>query len=89
MPAMRSWTPILSKPDFKINVRPLKPTIRGTLSRAQIERVIRANIDKLQKLYEQALRKDARLSGDLTLSLLIDSQGRVQRVRIASSTMGN
>ncbi|MEM7610043.1 MAG: AgmX/PglI C-terminal domain-containing protein, partial [Myxococcota bacterium] len=61
----------------------------GSLSRAEVQRVINGKVGRIQRCYERALLSNASLAGRIAFSWTIRPNGRVGGVRQASSTLGN
>lgn len=64
------------------------PDAEGGLSKDQIYRVVRAHYAALKYCYEKELQRQ-QLSGKIDLFWVINANGTVDRVKVASSTMGN
>jgi len=55
----------------------------------RIHRYIARHAVQLRLCYERQLKRDARLSGDLTLQLQIDAEGQIQQLRLLRDTFGD
>jgi len=64
-------------------------TPRGRLSRGDVQKVIRRNNARLRFCYEKELVKNPKLAGTVKVNFLIDTNGKVLRARVKSSTTGN
>lgn len=51
---------------------------KGSLPAEEIQRVVRAEQKKMRACYEQGLRRDAGLAGQVAVRLVINAEGRVQ-----------
>ena len=63
--------------------------VSGSLSKAEVARVVNANSHQLQACYEKALMGNPSLSGRVVFEWTITSSGKVKGVRASSSTLGN
>ena len=63
--------------------------IGGSLSQADVLRVINANIHAIQACYENALMSKPTLSGRIAMDWTVAANGTVKNVRVRSSTMGD
>lgn len=63
--------------------------VQGSLSRSEVLKVLNANQRKVQRCYERALTSKPQLSGRLTFSWTIKTNGRVGDVRQSASTLGD
>lgn len=61
----------------------------GTIDKEGIRRVVRANQREIQACYEKALNQDPGLSGKVVLEWEIGDRGRVGKVRVLNSSLGN
>lgn len=62
-------------------------TVRGSLDRDQIAKVINSNIQQIRSCYERALLKEPGLGGRLVVEWTIGTNGRVAAVKTRSSTV--
>jgi outer membrane biosynthesis protein TonB len=65
------------------------PEAEGGLTREQINRVVRAHAAAIRYCYEKELQRAPSLSGKVELYWVIRSNGTVDRIKVASSTMGS
>ena len=85
---------MLSAPEG-IHVRPSsdvksgRVVVKGSIDRAQIERVFRRHAGKFQRAYERVLREHPGVSGEVMLRVTLNREGRVAKVEIVSSTLNN
>jgi outer membrane biosynthesis protein TonB len=63
--------------------------VGGSLSRADVLRVINANLGQVQACYERALMSDPSLSGRIAFDWTVSTSGKVKGVRVRSSTLGS
>lgn len=63
--------------------------IQGSLSQSQVLDVINRHQHKIQACYEQALVAQPQLSGRVTFSWVIQTNGAVSNVRLSNSTLGS
>lgn len=63
--------------------------VMGSLSKNEIQRVIRRHQVKFKRVYERALQSNPNLKGKVVLELIIGADGRVTRARIVTSTIGD
>ena len=76
----------------KGRVKALRSRVRvrgGSLSKAQIFKVISQHQAKISACYERQLMRDPNLSGKLTVSWKINAQGRVEGVKQILSSISN
>ncbi len=59
------------------------------IDKGAVRRAVEANVGRIQGCYENALGKNASLSGKLTLEWQIDAQGRATGTRVRVSTLGD
>jgi TonB family protein len=64
-------------------------TVRGSLDREIIRRIIRRHINEVKFCYEGELIKNARLAGRVSIQFTISGTGQVIASVLQSSTMGN
>ena len=65
------------------------PAIEGSLSKEEIEAVIRANLAQIKACYERFLQGNRDLAGRVTTNFVIGGDGRVTTAGIASSDLGS
>jgi Ca-activated chloride channel family protein len=70
-------------------VVPGKPTVRGSLDKEIVRRVIRMHRREIKFCYEQQLLKDAKLAGKVEVRFVIGPNGDVTAATVQSSTMKN
>ncbi|MCP4197282.1 MAG: AgmX/PglI C-terminal domain-containing protein [Proteobacteria bacterium] len=63
--------------------------VGGSLSRADVLRVINSNMHAIQACYERALMNKPSLSGRIAFDWTVTSAGKVKGVRVRSSTLGS
>lgn len=63
--------------------------LEGSLSREEIEAVIRANLAKIKACYERSLQANRGLAGRVMTNFTIQQNGRVATSRIVNSDLGN
>lgn len=63
--------------------------IVGTLDKADIEAVIKRNMNQLRYCYQRELTRDASLSGKITVKFVIAKDGTVSSATTRSTTMAN
>jgi hypothetical protein len=63
--------------------------VGGSLSRADVLRVINSNLHAIQACYERALMSTPSLSGRIAFDWTVTSTGKVKGVRVRSSTLGS
>ena len=61
----------------------------GSLTKEEIEAVIRANLAQIKACYERNLQGNRQLSGRVQSAFIIGTDGRVTESSIAQSTLGN
>jgi len=54
--------------------------MKGRLPPEEIQKVVRANFDKLRGCYDEALKKDAKLAGKLVIKFVIKTDGTTEGV---------
>lgn len=69
--------------------RPGKVTYKGSLSRAEIESVLRAEKDLIKVCYDQELANDGSLAGKIVPQFVIAGDGHVSSVKAIQDTMGS
>jgi hypothetical protein len=70
-------------------IQPGKITYKGSLSREEIQRVIRRVMSQIRFCYERELNKDPNLNGKIVLQWTIAGTGLVKTASVAQSTMGS
>ena len=70
-------------------VVPAKPTVRGSLDKEIIRRVVRKHRREIKYCYEQQLQKDENLAGKVTVKFTISATGKVVAATISRSTLNN
>ena len=65
-----------------------KGTVKGSLSKEAIRRVIRQHLNEVRFCYEQGLSSQPDLEGRVTVAFLISPAGTVQCSSVPSSTLG-
>ncbi|MCP4499456.1 MAG: FHA domain-containing protein [Deltaproteobacteria bacterium] len=70
-------------------IRPGKVTYKGSLSREEIQRVVKRFLSKITFCYNKELAKNPNLSGKLVGTWTIGSAGTVTMAKISQNTMGN
>ena len=74
---------------FLPRVRSGSATVRGSLSREVIRRVIQRHINEVRFCYEQQLNQNPELSGRVSVEFVISPSGAVQSSAIQQSTLGS
>jgi TonB family protein len=67
------------------NVVPDRPDVRGSLSRAQIQAVVREHLGEVRACYERGLRARPDLEGRVVVSFIISPEGAVTSASVATS----
>jgi pSer/pThr/pTyr-binding forkhead associated (FHA) protein len=70
-------------------IRPGKVTYVGSLSREEIQRVVRRFMSQIKYCYEKELQKDPNLQGKLVANWIISGTGLVQTASMVQNTMKN
>jgi len=65
------------------------PTVRGSLSRDVIQRVIRRHTSAVRYCYERVLARDPTLAGTVTLRIVIAPTGVVSEAAVQQSSLGS
>ncbi|MCA2958730.1 MAG: AgmX/PglI C-terminal domain-containing protein [Silvanigrellales bacterium] len=65
------------------------PAVEGSLTKEEIEAVIRANLAQIKACYERFLQGNRNLAGRVTTNFVIGGDGRVNSANIASSDLGS
>jgi hypothetical protein len=76
-------------PGERLKLAPLKITFKGSLSREEIQRVIKAAQSEIRFCYERELQTEPDLSGKIVLAWTITGQGSVANAKVSSSTIRN
>jgi TonB family protein len=71
------------------DVIPGQATVRGSLDREIIRRIIRRHINEVKDCYAQELRKRPYLGGRITVQFTIAASGQVIATKLQNSTMGS
>jgi len=61
----------------------------GGFTRETLEKVIKQQIPSIEGCYQKALEKKARLQGEVTFQLIIDSKGKVAKASLVSSRLND
>jgi len=64
-------------------------TLRGSLSKEQIERVLRRAKNQIKHCYDKEVAKDPNLKGKVVVQWVIQGTGLVKGAKAAQNTMGN
>ena len=72
-----------------IDISKGEPIIMGSLDREIIRRVIKRHINQIRYCYERELTRYPDLYGKVDMKFIINDQGRVAKVSVASSTLKN
>lgn len=75
--------------DVGVTMETGTPDAEGGLTRDQVSRVVRAHAAAIRYCYEKELQRQPNLSGKIDLYWVIRPSGKVDRVKIAASTVGN
>jgi outer membrane biosynthesis protein TonB len=70
-------------------VVPKPPQVMGSLSREQIERVVRQHRNEIKFCYEQELQKNPKLAGTIKIKFTISGTGSVMSALVAETSMKN
>lgn len=70
-------------------IQPGRVISQGSLSREEIDRVVRRHLNQIRYCYEKELAKDPNLDGKITANWIIAGTGRVSTASIPENTMGN
>lgn len=65
------------------------PAVEGSLTKEEIEAVIRANLAQIKACYERFLQGNRNLAGRVTTNFVIGGDGRVNSATIANSDLGS
>ena len=63
--------------------------VKGSLSKAEVSRVVNANAHHFQACYEKALMNKPSLAGRVVFDWTISPTGKVKGARVRSSTLGS
>lgn len=72
-----------------VRISPGRLSLRGSLSKAQIARVVRMHWYQIRYCYESQLRRNPNLSGKIVIKWVIAGTGYVQTAAVAQTTMNN
>jgi len=72
-----------------VRVVPGKTTVVGSLSREEIERVIKRHENEILFCYKTELNKDPNLYGKVAVNFTIDGSGSISDAQVAQTTMNN
>ena len=70
-------------------IKPGKVIHKGSLSREEIQRVIRRHLSQIKFCYERELQKEPNLQGKIVASWTIGGNGLVRSAKGTQNTMGN
>ena len=70
-------------------VRASKATVKGSLDKEIIRRIVRAHINEVRYCYNKALSKDPALEGRVKVKFTIAATGAVTAAEVADSTVGD
>ena len=70
-------------------IRPGKVVYKGSLSREEIQRVVRRHMNQIKYCYEKELAKSPNLQGKVVAFWIIAGTGLVQTAKASQNTMGN
>jgi TonB family protein len=73
----------------RLNVKAGRATVRGSLDREIVRRVIRRHLNEVKYCYQKQLQSDPGLAGKLKLGFVISATGQVVRSRVLQSSLGN
>jgi TonB family protein len=80
---------VLGKPPADPATKPLKAlTVRGTLDKHIIRRVIRKRVKHIQFCFEKQLVRDPHLAGRIDVNFTIGPTGKVMSAKVRASTIG-
>jgi TonB family protein len=66
-----------------------QPLIKGSLSREEIQKVIRANLDQIVQCYQQELRPSPNLASKVVVRFVIGPDGGVTRAEVKKTTLAD
>jgi hypothetical protein len=75
--------------ELKVAMTTGAPTSDGGLSKEQILRVVQSHAAAIQFCYEKELQRFPHLAGKVTLGWKVNLDGRVENVKVDSSSLGN
>lgn len=70
-------------------VRQSKATVKGSLDKDIIRRIVRAHINEVRTCYDKGLSKDPALAGKVTVGFTIGSTGKVTASSVSSTTLSD
>lgn len=70
-------------------VRQAKATVKGSLDKDIIRRIVRAHINEVRHCYNKGLTKDPALKGKVTVDFTIGSTGKVTASSVSSTTLSD
>lgn len=70
-------------------IRPGKVVYKGSLSREEIQRVVKRHMNQIKYCYEKELAKSPNLQGKVVAFWIISGTGLVQTAKASQNTMGN
>ncbi len=70
-------------------IRTGSATVKGSLSKDVIRRIVSRHINELKFCYERQLARNPELNGQIVVKFIIAANGRVQTAAVASSTIGD
>ena len=70
-------------------IRPGKVVYKGSLSREEIQRVVKRHMNQIKYCYQKQLTKNPNLGGKITVKFVISKDGSVSKASTKKSTMGN
>lgn len=91
-PSLTSDTPVSTPPGFDAsNATALgdSPSVTGALPRADIEAVVKRNMNQLRYCYQRELVKSPKLAGEIKVKFVITKDGSVSSATTKSSTMNS
>ena len=88
-PSAPSMAPSMASAAVQPVVSPGRTTVRGSLDRSVIQRVMRRNQSAVRRCYERELQRAPNLAGRVTVRFEIAPTGRVASAQVAGDTLGN
>ncbi len=73
----------------RTKIKPGKVTFKGSLSREEIERVLRRVKNQIKHCYDKEVAKDPNLAGKVVMQWVITGTGSVTSAKAAQNTLGN
>ena len=70
-------------------IQPGKVTYKGSLSREEIQRVVKRHMSQIKYCYEKELTKNPNLNGKIVGAWTIAGTGLVESANASQNTMGN